>query len=555
MTQSAPPQAPPQSGQGGKELSIPGFGLGMGAIKFKPGYYLIGENFDARYGGPGPREAIDLTGIATGFRVISWCKHVDVPVVATTNGTDTKIYQRLASTWGLLATLANRKALPNGLISFKNVLAIALTTNADAAVAYQFSSNITTDGTAYTFTASTKTAANSTKAIVFIAQVNGLTAPKVIYAVLPNEIYFTEDLTNGDGTGSTASYIGPQPSNANGTYSDYITNLVEDYTGEVLICLRHDIYSMDSGGKVWRRTWEEFPDGISDAGGQSDRPNFELAIKSNGRIYFNYAGYEILEWHRGDINKYFAPKNIANGLIPRLELPINAMCAAGGYIILAIGIKDTTKKSVTYAPGGSAQLSSTINATSEIYFGRYEEDVFVWHGSLLTCTDALRFMWFDDDSSYVYLASGDLESADLQQRRFLFYTQSPLSVITSSIINLNTGTWKVDPGRIDFDSPFDLKYIESIFLHCFGLGVPTLQVLYKLTSDYDNSAFTSWEIFSNNLRAEIGSVFPEQARSGFRTMHLQFNGVGDSSGNTYAILDEATLRVKSFPERHKSRLR
>ena len=103
------------------------FGKGCGAAQFFPGYYGIMLNGDGRYGVfmPGPQEVIDATGIAAGYRVVAACRHVDVPVIATTNGTDTKIYQ-LVTTWVLLATISSRVvAGPQALVSFNSVIAVA----------------------------------------------------------------------------------------------------------------------------------------------------------------------------------------------------------------------------------------------------------------------------------------------------------------------------------------------------------------------------------------------------------------------------------------------
>ena len=187
---------------------MPGFGQGAGAATFHQGYYGICLNGDCRFNFfmPGPREVVDLTGIAAGYRVVAECRHrdfltgqtADLPTIATTNNTDTKIYQ-LSTTWRLAATITSRVATANGLVSFKNVLAVAF----GSGNAYQFATAQTADGLSVTFTASSKTAANASKANSFVVQNNGVLIPQVAYVVSPNELYLTQDLTNTDTTGST----------------------------------------------------------------------------------------------------------------------------------------------------------------------------------------------------------------------------------------------------------------------------------------------------------------------------------------------------------------
>src|SRR3990167_8288582 len=145
------------------------FGRGCGAPVYRQGFYALCLNGDCSdgYFKPGPREAADATGIPAGFRVVAACLHVNVWHLATTNGTDTKILQ-LDTTWKTIATITSRVATYNGLVSFNSVLAVAF----GSANPYQFSINVTVDGTAYTFTESTKTAANSKSANCFCVQTN-----------------------------------------------------------------------------------------------------------------------------------------------------------------------------------------------------------------------------------------------------------------------------------------------------------------------------------------------------------------------------------------------
>ena len=114
-------------------------------------------------------------------------------------------------------------------------------------------------------------------------------------------------------------------------------------------------------------------------------------------------------------------------------------------------------------------------------------------------------------------------------------------------VELNTGTWKVDVGRIDAGVPYALKQAKHLSARTLGLGVPTLAALYKFTSDYDTGALSTLKTFDSNSEAEVGAEFPDAPRSEFRTMNLEFDGVGDSATNAYAILQDALLNIEEAP--------
>ncbi|GEM_PF-3926180 len=532
-------------------LKMPGFGRGFGASKYAPGFYGICVNGDCSesFFMPGPREVVDLTGIAAGFRVIKAVKHVNVWMLATTNGTDTKIY-RQETTWVVRATIASRVA--TDMVSFKSVLAVAFgSTNP-----YQFSTQ--TGAEAYTFTASTKTAGNSDSANYFAVQSNGRILSRVAYVTNPNELYFTEDLTNGDTTGSTKTVIGDTDSS-----NSYTTSITEDDTGKLIIGMRRALWSIGRNGEPEKLT-EDFPDGVADAGGQGDRKNFESYTEIEGRIYYIFSGDEVMEYDHGEVNRFMAPKWQGQD-IPRAHLPANAITRVGNKIMLAIGSANTaTLKDVTHARGGTSRVSNQFTTASELYVGWYAEDPvdgqrrFAWHGVILTCTSLLRYMWFDEDTDYLYLSSGASESADLQQRRCLYTKDNALYHQKSSAIVRATGTAQLEILGIDMGLPFYLKRAARLKLATTRLGtsssLPSMEPEYKITGDFDNTTFESdFVLFTENSDAATGRDFP--SRSDFLTMDLRFVETGNGTDNTYGVLWEAELELDEVFTQKTSRPR
>ena len=337
----------------------PGFPLGAGALSARPGAYQIAEDWDGRFGIPGPREVADLTGIAAGYRVVKILKSVDINIAVTTNGTDTKVYRK-ETTWVVRATISTRVA--TDAVAFKGVLAVAL----GSSNPYQFATD--SGAGALTFAASTKTSNNASKANYFLVQSNGLLTPRVIYCTNPNEVYYTEDLTDSDAAGVNASYIGDNASAQNA----FSSIAEEPGTGRVLFGMRHALYTLHSEPGyegVWERLTENFPDPIADAGGQSDRLNFEAPVLVNGVLYYPVVGYDILAWYGASTpyDRFIAPRWVNDCKLPRMDLPVNCLASAGGYLLAFLGSKNTaTLKDVTYFPGGSAHLAATFTVNSEM---------------------------------------------------------------------------------------------------------------------------------------------------------------------------------------------
>ena len=552
-------KAPPAQGIPSPYEYISGFAKGAGAEFHKPGYYLIGSNFDGSngYGMPGPREVADLANIAAGFRVVKMLLHADTQIVVATDGTSTRVYRLESGAWQTKVDQLDGAAQNQSLtgiatdaVSFKGVLAIALAAASglgQTANSYVFTTATTATGQTWDFTTSTKTG-NADTATFFLVQMNGLIASRVFYVRNPNECYFTEDLSNTDATGSTASTIGDTQ-----TAQNWFTSLSEDDQGVVLIGMRHALFSLASDGTVQKLS-QDFPDPVTDAGGQSDRGNFEAYAIVDGRHYYGL-GYEVGEYYHGQWNLYMAPKWQCP-TVPRAHLPVNAMAEVNGWLYLAIGSKNTsTLKGVVHAAFGGASLANIFTTTSDLWKGRYVEDPltgqtrWVWHGVILECTDPLRYMWYDENTNYLYLSSGDSELIDAQMRRALIMPDNPLFHLSSSNVVLATGTWQCELGLIDYNNPALVKEARRIFCHTHGLAstTPSLEVEYKKESTYNTDAFASaFVTYTSNATAETGTAFT--VGETFRTLGLRFRGVGDATNNLYAILRDAVLLAEDVPD-------
>ncbi len=515
---------------------------GAGALKATPGAYQIASNWDGRYGIPGPREVADLTGIASGYRVYQMLRHADVLFAITSNLTDTKVYRKESGAWALKATISTR--IPSGpqcAISFNSVLAIGFT----AGNAYQYSTDVA--GGAYTFTASTKTAGNSEQATCFLGQTNGVPVPRVTYALSPNEVYYTTDLTNTDGTGVNPTYISDYPAAQN-----YFTSIAEEpATGRVIFGMKHALYTVhyEQGYQgIVERLTEDFPEPVADAGGQSDRLNFEDPRLVGGVLYYPL-GYDILAWYGSGTpyDRYMAPRWTCDNKLPRMDLPVNCLASGGGgaFLIAFLGSKNSaTLKDVANFPGGNAHLAATFTVNSDMWIGVPQSGKMIWHGVALEVSNPLRGAWYDEDDHYLYMASGDSESADLQMTRCLFTADNPMNRLTSSNVILNNGTWKLEPGPIDFGSDWNEYRARAIRCRTLGLNstTPSLEIEYKLTPDYDTTAFeTNFVTWIVNEDAIVGAEFPE-GTSVFRRLHLRFVGIGN--GATYALLLKALLTAE-----------
>ncbi len=517
------------------------FPMGCGLMDARPGGYQLASNFDGRYGIPGPREVADLTGIAANFRVYQILKHADTNVAITSDGTDTKVY-RVETTWVLKATISTRVPTgPQCAVSFKGILAIGFT----GGNPYQYTPDV--GAGAWTFTASTKTAGNAEQATCFLKQTTGVPAPKVVYALSPNEIYYTFDLTNTDGVGTNPTYIDDTSSTQN-----YVTSIAEEPgTGRILVGMRHALYTIlqepPNEGVVIKLT-EDFPDGILDATGQSDRKNFEGPVLLGGAVYYPVQGYDILVWRAGTgYDLQGAPRHISGVKLPRMDLPINALVRAGPFLVAFLGTKTPNSvKSLTNHPLTTATLAGTLSSTSDMYVGVPTSEGIVWHGILLECTNPLRYAYFDEDDGYLTMASGDAELINVQTTRCLFTIDNPSFRSIGSAVILNTGTWKLEFGAIDMGDAWTSKRWDSVQINAIGVSNGSLEVEYVVLPDYLASAFeTDFATFTTSASAFQGAAFPDET-VGTR-MHLRLVGTGGS--DVYVVPLSMHLRTAPAPDR------
>lgn len=511
---------------------FPHFRYGIGAAEHVPGYCAIALNYDTAYDCPGPREVVDRTGIAAGYRVYKEINHADVPWLLTYNGTNTRIYRLNAGVWQQRLEVATAQGVD--IVSAFGVVAVGY----GSSRAYDFSSD---SGATWTASTQTGSARYFTRAIF---QSGHLTNPRVFYVVDPDLAFFTRDLTN-TGTPSTSMTIGD-----NQTAQDSFRSLREDDNG-VLICgKRRALFAPQADGSVIKLT-PDYMDTTTDAGGQGDRPNFEAFTEIEGRAYYVVEGYEIIEYFHGQINEAIAPHH--NGpKIPRLHLPVNALTSAGEWLVVALGSANTaTLKNVANAPGGASRLANSFGTTSELYKGRYQPDPktgqlgMTWHGCILQCTDLLRFAWWHEDDSFLYLSSGDSELINEQQRRCYFLILPPqFHQADASAVILNAGAATVECLGIGFGDDFSIVRLLEARAHTLGLAAtaPSLRVDYRPFPDYETTAYRTAVTWNDNYHPPDGVRFPHFTTC--RKTDLQFVMTG--TGNLYAMLGPVEVEAEPY---------
>jgi hypothetical protein len=513
-------------------------GLGHFSLDAEPRGYLIGTNVDTRWEGvviPGPREEADMTGIASGYRVRQRIMHGGVNWVLTDNGTNTKVYRVETGAW--VEKLNVNSTIGTCMVSFKDVIAVGL----GNAVAYQYSSN---DGTAWT--ASSKATNSKYMNRVTIVQ-PARDAAKVAYCVNPNLLYFTEDLTNTSES-TTSSTVGDND-------NDEFNSIISDDNAALYMGKRNYLYTIASDGSVWAVDGPRRYFATSEAGA-AGLANYEAPIKIEGRLYFPYEDSNILELnpHTGAKHEHMEPAAFGPQ-VPRLQLPLNAMTEVAGWLVIAIGSASTsTIRSGAVAPGSTALLANTFATTSELYFGKYvnlggdEGERWVWHGSMLTCTDLLGHMWYDDDSDFLYLASSASESVNLQQVRCFVPPINPLFKQTSSIVKLNTGTWTLETGLFQAgeSNVHITKTWRTAKVTTRGLAstTPSLAVKYRVADDDTSTAYSTLATYTTPALARTGTSFP--ASTSGHGVRFQFVGVGNAS-DIYAQLYRAEMEFLLYP--------
>ena len=509
------------------------FGGGIGAFEHdskRPDVGAVMTNGDDRFGYlmPGPREVVDRTGIAAGFRVIDHVKHNDVDILATTDGTDTKVYRMEGGVWALKETVASKVC--TCVVSMHDGTNSILAVGYGSGAVFRYSTN---DGTSWTASTLSGNKARMTTAYV---QQDGV-ARRVCYVVDPDLVYFGLSLVNG-ATVSTPENVG----SGNAT-DDYFTSVAPDDQGNLIFGKRHLAYRrvvLADSSVNYEIITPYFDDPLGDAGGQSDRRNFENPVNIMGRLFYPVNGYTLGMWYQGNWSTGLEPRE-AGVRIPRLDLPINALARAGRWLVLALGSKNTASlKTMTNAPGGTNLLQNTFTTTSELYLGELVAggDAIRWHGSVLTCTDPLRYMWFDENDSYLYLASGDSESANAQQNRCLLYTDDPIYHTVSGAVTLSNGTVTAEFGMVTGGTR-DRKLLRHASLRATGLtSSVTAALKYRNESGRNTTgAYKTHATYGSVEAAARGTDFPTSRT--FEEMWLQVVLTGSS--NSYAVVDRVNL--------------
>jgi hypothetical protein len=186
-------------------------------------------------------------------------------------------------------------------------------------------------------------------------------------------------------------------------------------------------------------------------------------------------------------------------------------------------------------PGGTTLLQNTLTAASELYVGRLTGDgnQIVWYGSELTCTDKLRYLWWEEWSSYLYLASGDAENANQQQRRCTF--------LLSTTVSLQAGG-SVELAPLDAETAYTAKIggRVSLFGQTQGLS-NALSWSYRAVPDHDTSTtFTTGGSYTSAALAERGTYLPRSAS--FDKLRLRFT-LANGTGTTFPRLDRAEVEL------------
>ena len=533
-------------GKQAKRYIFRGFSAGLGQHLFDervPGY-AIATNAITRFGAMqnGLKEDVDLTGIAAAYRVVKQIKHNGVNIRITYNGTDSRIYRVEAGVWALKETVVTAQC--TDVISFEdssNNEILAWCFAGDASFRYS------TDNGA-TWIASTF-AGTSDNPKYFLNQQNNLTGSRVLWVVNPNQIYFATSLINGT-TVTTSSEIGDDSDD------DFFTCLAQNTLGVVYVGKKNTLYAYANGPSVV--VHGPVPDNPDDAGGQSDRENFENPkMLSNGTMIFQVGGYDLIGI-APDGTKFveLSPRwqAIRNGWnCPRLDLPINAIEVIGDNLVAALGDGDaTTTKSVVGRPGGTTLLQNTLVNVSELYSAVLEGNDLIWHGSELTCTSLLRGMAYDDATGYLYLFSGASEAVDLQARRCYYFLSAPEIKIISSNIQLNANEALVESSLLGFED--DDAYDKLVPVHVkavvTGLAstVPSLVIATRWVPEFDTStAYSTAETYTNNQRAQTGTrLMGYYYTSNSGRIRLRLLGDTTSAPDRFAQLHSVELLVAPF---------
>jgi hypothetical protein len=279
---------------------------------------------------------------------------------------------------------------------------------------------------------------------------------------------------------------------------------------------------------------------------------------SNGWIIYQVEGYDLIAVRGRDIITNIAPRwtpRLNNWVLPRLELPINAILAIGDYLIVALGSGNTaSNRGVVASPGAGNLLQNTFVTLSELYVGQLINNEMVWHGSELTCTDLLRYLSYDENDGYMYLHSGASENANAQAKRCFFFTSAPEITLSSSNIQLNvTASAVLETAVIGASDPFDREVWD--YIQCLTTGLassaPSLAAAIRLVPEHDTSSgFITVETYHDGMRALTGTSLRGHMQSG-TVGRIRFTLAADSgsSPDVFGTLRSVELTTSQFAKR------
>ena len=540
---------------------------GLGATTVydpKKGRYTITTNATTRFGKmtAGLLEEADATGIASGYRVIKKDRvsssGTEYSVICTTNGTGTKMYHKTAaaSSWTDFTPAAGTPQTDFGANVATDMVVLFSDFLDKDAVIVGFGTTkewYYSEGVGTTWVKNGLAAERSefmTKAYI---QETGLATARMIYAVSPaasltmtgTEVYTVTDV-NGTPTGKTTIAPG---------LSDYVTSIAENDLGDIFIGTRNKLYSFDENG-LPVVVAGPFADPPTDAGGQSDRRNFEAYVQlPDSSMLYVVEGYSIIRVRSAadpitERMPDVGPRSRVDveGGIPRLELPVSAIARAGDWVICAL-TADTSKFTLANQPGGTTLLQNTLtNAVSELYVGKLVNGELVWWGSELTCTDRLRYMWYEAANNYLYLCSGDSESVNVQQKRCYFFLTDPYGRLISSAIKLSAGTPIIEFPPFDIGGEYEPKGGGLITIDAQSLtSTTTCTVAIRPQPDYDTSStFTTLAVFSSAAVAERGVHVGRSVT--FDKLRVKVT-LGAGSGTAFPRFNGGTVTLHPLRER------
>ena len=438
----APPATTPQKGSR-MTVNWPDFSLGCGYFDHVEGGYAIGVSVDTRFGyAVGSYQTTEGgSNGATSFTYRAHCKHNNVYFVATSDGTDTKVFSYNNNALSLKLTVT--AAVATDLFSFSDQSANStLILFLGATVAFRYS---TDNGANWT---TSNLAGNNKYGNYGMVQSSGLLNARCVYVRTPGELYYAAAMVNGSTT-NTATFIGTQSAT-----DQYPTSVIEDDEGTILIGMRRDLWSVGADGIAVNVTKQNFHDPPADTSSGAGRRNFEQPNVLAGRVYYMVNGRDLLEYHHGAIRIDVAPKDISGaGRIGVLNRPITALGVAGNWLLLTLGGLSSAQ-TTTYSPGGAQLLQNLLanqgNEEAALYAGRYEAlpdgtTRFVWHGALVTASVAMRGLFYDEDNRVItWWTIAGLPTNDITHLIMGFELTSHIASSASFLF----GAWALESGRI-----------------------------------------------------------------------------------------------------------